>query len=287
MKRIVIALVSLAFIGCGSSDNSIEKTDESTISIAEQPNAEQLEKESLNSGITSDSLNLGFYFGMTREKFDENISTLLSKNQITLTEDSSVISIMATENFHLHSNSIYSFEDGRLYRCITHTYPDQSKKISTNNISIGAELIALLEKSFGSTKHTNGTQASKYFWLKGNKRIDYYDTLDRYIVAWSDMRVERIIEENNQKEKEANLRKQQEEEQRTFTKLKERAKRDWPDDYTTQEFWLNEQREAYDYMKNIPDDDIKRKAQRDWPLDFSTQKFWYNEQIAARERLNR
>lgn len=69
-------------------------------------------------------------------------------------------------------------------------------------------------------------------------------------------------------------------------KLKERARRDWPDDYTTQEFWVNQQLEDYDYMLGIPDNSIKSRAQRDWPLDFSTQKFWYNEQIEARERMN-
>lgn len=69
-------------------------------------------------------------------------------------------------------------------------------------------------------------------------------------------------------------------------KLKARAARDWPDDYTTQEFWVNEQITAYEYMKTIPDTDpIKKKAARDWPLDFTTQQFWYNEQIAAKERL--
>ncbi|KOS08151.1 hypothetical protein AM493_01195 [Flavobacterium akiainvivens] len=69
-------------------------------------------------------------------------------------------------------------------------------------------------------------------------------------------------------------------------KLKERAKRDWPDDYVTQEFWVNEQLDAYDYMLKIEENSIKKKAQQDWPLDFVTQKFWYNEQIEAKNRIN-
>lgn len=68
-------------------------------------------------------------------------------------------------------------------------------------------------------------------------------------------------------------------------RLKEQAARDWPNDYTTQEFWVNEEIEAYDHMLTIPDDAIKQQAQRDWPLDFSTQKYWYYEQIEARERM--
>ncbi|WP_432714400.1 hypothetical protein [Pedobacter sp.] len=69
-------------------------------------------------------------------------------------------------------------------------------------------------------------------------------------------------------------------------KLKAKAKEDWPDDYSTQEFWVHQEMEDYQYMKTIKAGPIKRKAQRDWPLDFSTQKFWYNEQIQAKERMN-
>jgi len=64
------------------------------------------------------------------------------------------------------------------------------------------------------------------------------------------------------------------------------AQKDWPDDYSTQDFWLNLQKEDYQYMKWVPDEKLKKKAQRDWPLDFSTQKFWYDKQIEAKERLN-
>ena len=87
-----------------------------------------------------------------------------------------------------------------------------------------------------------------------------------------------------QKENLANLQIQ--EEANIIAKLKVKAKRNWPDDYTTQEFWINQQIEAYHNMLTIPDTDrIKKKAQRDWPLDFTTQQFWYNEQIDAKQRL--
>lgn len=68
-------------------------------------------------------------------------------------------------------------------------------------------------------------------------------------------------------------------------KLKAKARKDWPDDYTTQEFWINEQINAYEYMLTIENNSIKAKAQQDWPLDFTTQKFWYDEQIEAQERM--
>jgi hypothetical protein len=75
-------------------------------------------------------------------------------------------------------------------------------------------------------------------------------------------------------------------EERVMAKLKAIAAKNWPDDFSTQEYWINEEIEAYKEMKQIPDNSIKRKAQRNWPYDFSTQKYWYNEQIEAKERLN-
>lgn len=68
-------------------------------------------------------------------------------------------------------------------------------------------------------------------------------------------------------------------------KLKSKAGRDWPNDYTTQEFWVNQQIEDYEYMLTIEDNSIKSQAQQDFPLDFTTQKFWYNQQIDAQERM--
>lgn len=76
------------------------------------------------------------------------------------------------------------------------------------------------------------------------------------------------------------------EEDRITEKLKLKAARDWPNDYTTQEFWINQELEDYKYMRTIPDGPIKRQAERDWPYDYSTQKYWYNEQVEAKQRLN-
>jgi hypothetical protein len=81
------------------------------------------------------------------------------------------------------------------------------------------------------------------------------------------------------------VQKSRAEKEQIIEKLKTKAKRDWPNDYTTQEFWVNQQIEDYEYMLTIEGNSIKERAQRDWPLDFSTQKFWYNEQIEARERM--
>ena len=68
-------------------------------------------------------------------------------------------------------------------------------------------------------------------------------------------------------------------------KLKENAKKDFPDNYTAQEYWVKEQLEAYDYMLTIPDGTIKQKAQKDWPGDYVSQKYLYDEQIKAKQKL--
>lgn len=95
-------------------------------------------------------------------------------------------------------------------------------------------------------------------------------------------------EQTNSAPTEADIQAEQAsaEKQEIIEKLKARAKRDWPNDFTTQEFWVNQEIEDYEYMLTIENNSIKKQAQRDWPLDFSTQKFWYNEQIEAKERMN-
>ncbi|NBG65598.1 hypothetical protein [Acidiluteibacter ferrifornacis] len=287
MRKILLSISILMLIGCSNSNKNQEEDSQVETKLNSSKTAKQLESESLKSGVKSDSLNLGFYFGMTKEDFNKNISKLLDDNQISLNDDSSIVSLMGASNYNLYTNSIYSFENKELFRVVNHIYPENSKKTTENEITIESELLTMLEKSYGDNRYDNGSQGSKYFWLKGNKRVDYYDTLGRYIVAFSDMKMENQISEKLLREEEETLRKAQEEEKQIFAKLKEKAEKDWPNDYTTQEYWLSEQKAAYQYMKAIPEDGIKRKAMRDWPLDFVTQKYWYNEQIEAKERLNK
>lgn len=81
------------------------------------------------------------------------------------------------------------------------------------------------------------------------------------------------------------IRNESQDKDNIIAKLKLKAQKDWPNDYTTQEYWLNEQIMAYEYMLTVENNSVKNQAQKDWPLDFSTQKYWYNEQIRAKERI--
>jgi hypothetical protein len=275
MKKILTIVIGLLIIGCS---NSKSKKEEITKTY------EELENESLSTGIKKDSLYLGFIFGMTKNEFDKRTSELIKKNQIQLTKEGALISIMNTGDYELYSSSNYFFDKEKLFRVVQHIYPKKSKKTSNTEKGIDINILNLIEKD-GAKRYENGNQKSKYFWLIGNKRIDFFDTENKYIISSSDISKEREIIARIEKEEKEKIEMDKNEEKSIFAKLKARAKRDWPNDYTTQEYWINEQKEAYKYMKSIPNDDIKRKAQRDWPIDFTTQKYWYNEQIEAKERL--
>ncbi|NVK65353.1 MAG: hypothetical protein HWE22_12250 [Flavobacteriales bacterium] len=67
--------------------------------------------------------------------------------------------------------------------------------------------------------------------------------------------------------------------------LKEQARKDWPNDFVTQEYWVSKQLEDYKIMRSLPNNAIKAQAEIDFPLDFSTQKYWYHEQMQAKNRM--
>jgi bisphosphoglycerate-independent phosphoglycerate mutase (AlkP superfamily) len=174
----------------------------------------------------------------------------------------------------------------------------EKKEKGNPKANIVEEIFNYYKNELKSEPLTNGTQSdAKYYWLKRDKRFDYLEKDNTCLFSTTKISVERkmmsyydeldrkkLEEEYLEKEKVENQKLKEEE--TIIKKLKAKAKRDWPEDYTTQEFWINEQIEAYHYMLTIPNDDkIKKKAQRDWPLDFTTQQFWYNEQIDAKERL--
>ncbi len=75
------------------------------------------------------------------------------------------------------------------------------------------------------------------------------------------------------------------EDQKIIAKIKAKAKRDWPNDYTVQKMTFDQAVEDYLYMKTVTDLSIKRKVQRDWPMDFTVQKMMYNQEVDAKEQM--
>ncbi len=84
---------------------------------------------------------------------------------------------------------------------------------------------------------------------------------------------------------EANNDNYSEEDQKMINKIKAKAKRDWPNDYTVQKMTFDQAVEDYLYMKTVTDLSIKRKVQRDWPMDFTVQKMMYDQEVDAKEQM--
>lgn len=311
--RIYLILIVLIFVGitvkgCSYSDkNKAEPHIENPII---EKSAIELEDESMAKGIVQDSTLLGFVFGMTKDQVIAHYKKLKAENIIGYLTDGNVYYAVETKSFRKVALKIKFHYDNenKLFRITEQPVMldrIEKKKKSNLGVNVANELLVNYKRDLGNRPLTNGTQTdAKFYWLKGDKRFDFLEADSTCVLARTKISTERKMivyyeqierkkqeqervnqeEEILQKVKLGNLQIQ--EEQRIITKLKAKAKRDWPDDYTTQEFWINEQIEAYHYMLTIPNSDrIKEKAQRDWPLDFSTQKFWYNEQIEARLRL--
>lgn len=307
MKKLLLgALLLLIIISCSDKN----KTENQIKAPIIEKTAIELEDESMAKGIVQDSTLLDFVFGMTKDQVVAHCNKLRKENSIGDLTDGNVYYAIETKSFKKVAMELEFFYDNenKLFRITEQPVMlDRiEKKEKINPIAnVLNEILGNYKRDFGKKPLTNGTQSNaKFYWLKGDKRLDYLEknstcvlarskiSAERKMIAFNE-EIERKIQEEErkrqeqeilQKEKLANLQIQEEE--RIITKLKAKAKRDWPDDYSVQEYWINEQIEAYHYMLTIPDNDrIKKKAQRDWPLDFSVQKYWYAQQLEAKERL--
>lgn len=299
MMKLLLGILLLFTIGC-SNKNKTENQIEYPII---EKTAIELEDESMNSGIARDTTLLDFVFGMTKNEVANHCKKLKAENVIDNYMGQDFYYAIETKNFKKVALKIvfyYDYED-KLFRITEQPVMldfIEKKEKSNPNANVIEEVFNYYKNDFGAKPLTNGTQSNaKYYWLKGDKRFDYLEedntcvlattkiSLERKMMSYSEeLERKKLEEEYLAKEKAEN--QQQLEEETIIEKLKAKAKRDWPEDYTTQEFWVNQQIESYHYMLTISNSDkIKKKAQRDWPLDFTTQQFWYNQQIEARQRL--
>ena len=267
----------------------------------------ELEDESIKEG-GSDTITSDFVLGMTKKQVVKHCKELKKKNIIADLSNGKFYYAIETKNFKIPLMlDFYYDNEEKLFRVQEQVILNLLEKKEKNNpnVDLKKELLQNYKDAFGKTPLTNGTQPnSKFYWLSGDKRFDYVESKNNCALATTKISLERKMiafnedferekqEEERKKQKEAILQKEELansqilEEENIITKLKIKAKNNWPDDYTTQEFWINKQIEAYHYMLTIPESDrIKKKAQRDWPLDFSTQQFWFNQQIEAIQRI--
>lgn len=285
-----------------SKDNKITKT--STI----EKTPWELEDESIKKGEYGDTTLAGFVFGMKKDQVEKLCKKLARNNIILPLKNDKYCYFIDTKNFRTPFELSFFYDnEGNLFRVKGDVILNSIKKNKESNQITTAkeEVLQKYKTDIKEPSLTNGTQPNAtLYWLCGKVRIDYLDNekgwcysysniiAERKMIAFNEELEKKRIEEKNSKEQEDILQKERlanlqiQEEENIIKKLKTKAKKNWPDDYTTQEFWINEQIEAYHYMLTISNSDrIKKKAQRDWPLDFLTQKFWYNEQIEAKHRL--
>lgn len=293
LKCTAIFIACLILTACESNQ---KQKDEDLKKIAIQ-----LEDESIASGARIDTMNRGYSFGMTKDQVYKQSLKLRSDTIVGIYSDSTVYYRFKTKNFILWNLVEFYYYEGKLWRTVESVMQEKNEPQNKANADYIAEVLEDTKKNFGDHPYTNGTRGSKFYWLRKNARIDYFerttsDSVKKVFVAYTDIPVERVISKENDRLQQLYEIKRQnyldsvarasEREEKLITeKLKVKAKRDWPNDYVTQEYWINKQIEAYKYMKSIPEDKIKLRAQRDWPLDFVTQMFWYNKQIEAKDRL--
>ena len=75
------------------------------------------------------------------------------------------------------------------------------------------------------------------------------------------------------------------EDNKMIEKIKAKAKRDYPNDYTIQKMMYDQAVENYFYMKTVTDLEVKKNVERDYPLDFTVQKMMYDQEIDAKEQM--
>jgi hypothetical protein len=265
----------------------------------------ELEDESIKTGVKKDTMSNGFFFGMTEDQVKKQCEKLISEKSAGTLDDGRVFYKFITKNFII--SSIYGFDycDNKLFRITERVIRKWNEPKNKEKHDFKEDLLNDLKNNWGKNPNSKGTQENaKYYWLNGTMRVDYLENDSDAIVAFTNIPLERKLKEyykdietrenskndsilkdyysKNKKEESNEI----DEEGSVIAKLKKQAAKDWPEDYSTQEYWINKQIEDYHFMNTISNDDkIKKKAQRDWPLDFSTQKYWYNQQIEAKARL--
>ena len=76
--------------------------------------------------------------------------------------------------------------------------------------------------------------------------------------------------------------------------IQEQSKIEWPNDYSMQEYYINEQLQALTDVKNLQKEvkehleknRIVQRAIQEWPKDYTMQLYRANEEIKAYQRLN-
>ena len=67
--------------------------------------------------------------------------------------------------------------------------------------------------------------------------------------------------------------------------IRDFAKREYPNDYSMQQYVYENQTSAHRYMSNVADSEVKKIATREYPYDYSMQKYTYDNQFSAKQYI--
>ena len=67
--------------------------------------------------------------------------------------------------------------------------------------------------------------------------------------------------------------------------IRDFAKREYPNDYSMQQYVYENQISAHRYMSNVADSEVKKIATREYPYDYSMQKYTYDNQFSAKQYM--
>ena len=68
--------------------------------------------------------------------------------------------------------------------------------------------------------------------------------------------------------------------------IRDFAKREYPNDYSMQQYVYENQTSAHRYMSSVADSEVKKIATREYPYDYSMQKYTYDNQFSAKRYMS-
>ena len=170
----------------------------------------ELEDESVKSGIQDYGLPDSFYFGMAEKEVEWRCIKLVDQKKYERQSDGSVSKSMYTDSYTIKYNLEFQYDfSDNLFRIIYKTTDVWLQNNKTTKLQYNKDIFNSLQKEFSDKYMQCGSQPmSKYYWLKGNKRIDFIDTFNKVYIVFSDIPSERKIKiDIDNKEKERRERK--------------------------------------------------------------------------------
>lgn len=161
------------------------------ISCKKENTNQQIEKESLESGIRSDNIMFGFKFNMTKKEAKDNLNKISKDFFVDILEDNKFNIVLTTKSKNKYDVQIGNhFNNDKLFKT-KFKFKKRNKELSNNDCEKD------LLNSYNTSTFTqyNGTGNQKYFWLKGNKKVEFYNKDSLFEFVFTNLEIEHIENE--------------------------------------------------------------------------------------------